>query len=90
MDMVELSIVKVNRSERLLSEIQRILLERPRLVIDHFYLATSITCSNQNKAEDIGHLNICCSNIINPMLLVSFESSRSNQRHSILLKVMHC
>ena len=36
--------------------VQRVLLERPRLVSDHFYLATSITSPNQNEAEDIGHL----------------------------------
>ena len=36
--------------------IQRILLEQPRLVSDHFYLATSFTSPNQNEAEDIGHL----------------------------------
>ena len=35
-----------------LLQIQQILLERPHLVCDHFYLATSI----QNEAEDIGHL----------------------------------
>ena len=38
------------------THLQWILLERPRLVSDHFYLATSITCPNQIEAEDIGHL----------------------------------
>ena len=36
--------------------LQRILLERPRLVSEHFYSATSITFSNINEAEDSGHL----------------------------------
>ena len=39
-------------------KVQRILLERTRLISDHFYIATSITSSYQNEAEDIGHLNI--------------------------------
>ena len=37
--------------------ILRILLERPRLVSDHFNLATSITLPNKNEAEDSGYLN---------------------------------
>ena len=36
--------------------VQRILLQRPRLVSDHFYLATCISYPNQDEAEDIGHL----------------------------------
>ena len=40
----------------LLNSIQPIVLERPRLVSDHFYLATSITLPNRNEAEDSGHL----------------------------------
>ena len=51
-------------------EIQRILLERPRLVSDHFHLATSITCPNQNEAEDMGHLKKILWFQDNPMLLV--------------------
>ena len=38
------------------SDVPPLLLERPRLVSNHFYLATSIPCPNQNEAEDIGHL----------------------------------
>ena len=33
--------------------VQRILLERPRLVSDHFYLATSIIYPNQNEARHL-------------------------------------
>ena len=36
--------------------VQQILLEQPCLVSVHFCLATSITCPNQNEAEDIGLL----------------------------------
>ena len=42
--------------QTLICKLQQILLERPCLVYDQFYLATSITCPNQNEAEDIGHL----------------------------------
>ena len=49
---------------------QQILLERPRLVSDHFYLATSITCPNENEAEDNGQLKYVLYFQDNPMLLV--------------------
>ena len=49
---------------------QRILLEWPSLISDHFYLATSITSPNQNEAEDIGHLKYMLKFQDNPMLLV--------------------
>ena len=51
-------------------EIQQILLERPRLVSDHFYLATSITSPNQSEAKDIGHLKYMLYFQDSPMLLV--------------------
>ena len=38
------------------NRVQRILLEQPCLVSDHFNLATIITCPYQNEAKDIGHL----------------------------------
>ena len=54
----------------LLLQLQQILLERPRLVSDHFYLATIITCPNQNEAENNGPLKYMLCFQDNPMLLV--------------------
>ena len=53
-----------------LSTLQRILLERPRLVSDHFYSATSITFLNIYEAEDSGHVKYMLYFQDNPMLLV--------------------
>ena len=50
--------------------VQRILVERPRLVSDHFYSATSITFPNIYEAKDTGHVKYKLYFQDNPMLLV--------------------
>ena len=51
-------------------KIQQILIERSRVVSDHFYLTTSITCPNENEAVDNGQLKYVLYFQDNPMLLV--------------------
>ena len=51
-------------------QVQQILFERPRLVSDRFYSATSFTFPNKNEDEDSGCLKYMLYPQDNPMLLV--------------------